>query len=47
MKWNIINLLNNKTTHPSQFKWNNWVEIIDDKRGACGAGNEIKFKTQF
>ena len=30
----IINLLDNTTNQPSEFKTRNWVEINDESRGA-------------
>ena len=33
----IINLLNDKSNHPSKIKTKNWVEINDDIRGAYSA----------
>ena len=42
---NIINLLENASNQPSEFRTKNWVEINDDSRGFYNTNKQIKFKT--
>ena len=41
----IANLLNDESNKPSKFRTKNWVEIIDDIRGAYSPNKHIRFKT--
>lgn len=40
-----INLLDNKTNQPSQFRTKNMVEINYDSHGIYNMNSQIKFKT--
>ena len=42
---NIINLLDNTSNQPSQFRTKNLIEINDDIRGAYSPNEQIRFKT--
>ena len=39
-----INLLDNASNQPSNFRTKKWVEINDKSRGAYNADSQIKFK---
>ena len=41
----IINLLDNTSNQPSEFRTNNWVEINFESRETCNVNGQIKFKT--
>ena len=41
-----INLLDDTTNQPSNFRTRNWVEINDESRGRYDNGN-IRFKTSI
>ena len=46
----IANLLDKEvalsaSNKPSKFKTRNWVEINDEKRGACSPNKQIRLKT--
>ena len=41
----IINLLDNASNQPSNFRTKNWVEINHESRGGYNVNNQIKFKT--
>ena len=43
----IINLLDDTTNQPSQFRTRNWVEINDESQGAHDYNSDIKFKTSM
>ena len=43
----IINLLDNKSNPPSEFRRKNWVEINDDARGTYNKNSQIKFKSSM
>ena len=38
-------MLDHASNKTSKFKTRNWVEINDECKGTCNAGDEIKFKT--
>ena len=41
----IINLLDNTSNQPSEFRTNNWVEINFESRETYNVNGKIKFKT--
>ena len=41
----IINLLDDTTNQPSEFRTRNWVEINVESRGTYNESSQIKFKT--
>ena len=41
----IINLLDNTSNQPSEFRTNNWVEINFESRETYNVNGQIKFKT--
>ena len=41
----IINLLDETTNQPSEFRTRNWVEINDESQGTYSVSNQINFKT--
>ena len=41
----LINLLDDTTNQPHEFKTKNWVEINDESRGVSNESSQIKFKT--
>ena len=41
----IANLLDNKSSQPSEFRTRNWVEINDEMRGEYSPNKQIRFKT--
>ena len=43
----IINLLDNTTNQPPEFRTRNSVEIHDDSQGKYNVGNQIEFKTSM
>ena len=42
----IVNLLDNATNQPCEFKIRNWVKINDESKGKCDNGS-IRFKTSI
>ena len=40
-----MNLLENASNQPSEFRTKNWVEINDESRGTYNVNSQIKFKT--
>ena len=43
----IINLLDDTTNEPSEFRTRNWFEINDESQGTNNVSNQIKFKTSL
>ena len=43
----IINLLDNTSNQPSEFRTKNWVEIIDHSGGMYNTNSQIKFKNSM
>ena len=43
----VINLLDNTSNQPSNFKTKNWVEIRYKSRETCNTNSQIKFKTKM
>ena len=43
----IINLFDNISNQPSQFRTKNWVEINVDSRETNNTNSQIKFKTSM
>ena len=41
----IANLIDDASNQPSKFRTKNWVEVIDESRGAYNVNSQIKFKT--
>ena len=41
---NMEHLLNDASNKSSKFRARNWVEIIDNIRGACSPNKQIRFK---
>ena len=40
----IANLIDETPNQPSKFRTKNWVQIIDESRGAYNLNSQIKFK---
>ena len=43
----IVNLLNDESNKPSEFRTRNWVEIYDEARDTYSHNKQIKFKTSM
>ena len=41
----IMNLLDNASNQPSNFRTKNWVKINDESRGGYNVNSQIRFKT--
>ena len=41
----IMNLLDNVSNQPSNFRTKNWVKINDESRGGYNVNSQIRFKT--